>query len=57
MLLHGKVWHGVTQGVRGLLVRDERGRERAYGVCEPSSYYYYIMTSGKWMPLLIGERI
>jgi hypothetical protein len=43
--------------VRGLLVRDEWGRERVFGIAEPASYYYRIMTKGRWMPVLIGERI
>ncbi len=41
----------------GLPMRDEKGREKAYGVCEPASHYFRIMTRGNWMPLLIGERI
>src|SRR5947199_7848381 len=32
VLCHGKVWYGVTQGVRGLLVRDEEGKERVVGI-------------------------
>jgi hypothetical protein len=57
MLRDGVVWYCVRQGVRGLLVRDEQGVERVFGIAEPASYYYRIMTKGRWMPVLIGERI
>jgi hypothetical protein len=57
MLLDGNVWYCVQQGFRALLVRDEDGKERVFGVCEEASYYYRIMCRGAWMPLLIGQRI
>jgi hypothetical protein len=53
----GGVWFAIRQGVRGVLVRDEQGTERAYLVCEPASHYYAVMTRSAWMPVLIGERI
>jgi hypothetical protein len=55
--LEGKVWFSVRQGLRGLLVRDERGCPRVYVLCEPASHYYEVMTRSRWMPVLIGERI
>jgi hypothetical protein len=52
------VWFCISQGIRGLLVHDERGMPRVYVMCEPSSHYYRIMTRGSdWMQVLIGERI
>ena len=52
------VWYRIRQGMRGLMVPDERGCPRVYVICEPSSHYYQIMTRGScWMPTLIGERI
>jgi hypothetical protein len=57
MGLDGGVWFAVRQGVRGVLVGDERGEPRVYVVCEPASHYYCVMTRSTWMPLLIGERI
>jgi hypothetical protein len=51
------VWFRIRRGVRGVLVRDERGRPTAYMVCEPASHYYAVMTRSKRMPALIGERI
>ena len=51
------VWYLVEQGVRGLLVPDERGWAVAYVVCEPASHYYHVMTGSTRMPVLIGQRI
>ena len=52
------VWYRIRQGIRGLVVPDERGSPRVYVICEPSSHYYQIMTRGsRWMPALIDERI
>jgi hypothetical protein len=52
------MWFGISQGIRGLLVHDERGMPRVYVVCEPASHYYRGMTRGSdWMPVLIGERV
>jgi hypothetical protein len=56
LVLEGEVWVLVREGLRGLLVTDENQVERVYLVCEPSTYYYRIMTRGDWMPVLIGER-
>jgi hypothetical protein len=57
LALDGGVWYAVRQGLRGVLVPDERGEARVYVVCEPSSHYYAVMTRSAWMPVLIGERI
>jgi hypothetical protein len=53
----GGIWYAIRQGLRGVLVQDERGEARAYLVCEPASHYYSIMTRSAWMPVLIDERI
>src|SRR5262245_34070930 len=55
--LDGQVWYQVREGARGLLVRDEQGVSRVYLMCERATHYYQVMTRGKWMPVLIGERI
>jgi hypothetical protein len=58
MGLDGGVWYRIRQGIRGLLVPDERGRPRVYVVCEPASRYYQVMTRGsRWMPRLVEELI
>ena len=51
------VWFRVRQGIRGLLVPDERGIAVAYMICEPATHYYQIMTRSPRMPVLIEERI
>ena len=51
------VWYLIEQGIRGLLVPDERGYAVAYMICEPSSHYYQVMTGSDRMPVLIDQRI
>ncbi len=51
------VWYLIEQGIRGLLVPDERGCAVVYMICEPSSHYYRIMTGSERMPVLIDQRI
>jgi hypothetical protein len=50
-------WYRIRQGIRGLLVPDERGLAVVYMLCEPSSHYYKIMTGSDRMPVLIDQRI
>jgi hypothetical protein len=57
MAVENGIWYAVRQGLRGLLVRDESGRDVVYLVCEPASHYYSVMTRSGRMPVLIGERI
>ena len=51
------VWFLVTEGVRGVAVRDERGEAVVYVLVEPSTHYYQVMTRSEWMPSLVGELI
>jgi hypothetical protein len=51
------VWYRIRQGIRGLLVPDERGLAVCYMLCEPASHYYQVMTRSNRMPVLIEERI
>jgi hypothetical protein len=51
------VWFHVRQGMRGLLVPDERGIAVVYMICEPASHYYQVMTRSPRMPVLIEDRI
>ncbi len=57
LVVDNGVWYRVRQGIRGLLVPDERGLAVAYLICEPASHYYRIMTRNDRMPVLIDERI
>lgn len=51
------VWFAVREGMRGLLVPDERGAAVCYMLCEPASHYYQVMTRSNRMPVLIDECI
>ena len=51
------VWYRIRQGIRGVLVPDERGQAVCYMICEPASHYYHVMTRSDRMPVLIDERI
>jgi hypothetical protein len=51
------IWFQVREGIRGILVRDEKGNPHVYLLTEPASHYYQIMTRSDRMPVLIGERI
>jgi hypothetical protein len=44
------------EGIRGLLVRDERGVESAYMICEPATHCYQVMRRSQRILVLIGER-
>lgn len=55
--LDGGVWYHVRQGVRGLLVPDERRCAVVYVICEPASHYYQVMTRSPRMPVFVEERI
>jgi hypothetical protein len=55
--LEGGCWCRVRRGVRGLLVRDERGEPAVYMLCEPATRYYRVGTHSECMPVLIGERL
>ena len=57
LALERGVWFRVRQGVRGLLVPDERGCAVVYMICEPSSQYYRVMTGSERMPVLIEQGI
>ena len=57
MGLKNGVWFKIQPGIKGVLVKDERGIATVYVVCEPATHYYQTMTRSKRMPVLIGERI
>lgn len=58
MGLDSGVWFHVREGVRGVVVRDERGQPVVYALCQPASHYYAVMTRGsRWMPVLVDEMI
>lgn len=50
------IWFRVREGVRGLLVRDERVVESAYTIYELASDYFVVMTRRTRISVLIVER-
>jgi hypothetical protein len=56
LVLENQVWTSIREGLRGLLITDEDGIDRVFIICEPSTYYYRVMTRSDWMPCLINER-
>jgi hypothetical protein len=51
------VWYPIRQGVKGVVVRDERDVPVVYVLVEPASRYYQVMTRSEWTPSLVGELI
>ena len=51
------VWYQITQGIRGILVRDEQDKPHVYMLTTPASHYYQIMTRCSRMPVLIEQDI
>jgi hypothetical protein len=51
------VWFRVKQGMKGLLVHDQRDKPVVFMLCEPATRYFEIMTRSRWMPCLIDEVI
>ncbi|MFL6116042.1 MAG: hypothetical protein ACJ786_32520 [Catenulispora sp.] len=51
------VWFTITQGIRAIVVKDEKGQPRVYMVCEPASRYYRVMTKSDRMPALVEQTI
>jgi len=51
------VWFSITEGIRGIAVRDQTGRPHVYMLTREASVYYQNMTKHDRMPVLIGEQI
>ena len=51
------VWFRITQGVQGVMVREQDGSPVIYVVTKAASHYYQVMTRNEREPLLIGETI
>ncbi len=51
------VWFAIAEGMRGVLVRDERARPHVYMLTQPASHYYQIMTRHDRMPVLLGQQM
>lgn len=53
----GGVWYHVSEGMKGMKVRDEHGNPHVYMLLQPASHYYQVMTRQERMPVLIGEQL
>ncbi|MGW8258085.1 MAG: hypothetical protein ACWGMZ_11405 [Thermoguttaceae bacterium] len=51
------VWFLIDEGMRGVLVRDERRKPHVYMLTQPASHYYQVMTRSPRMPVLLGRQI
>lgn len=51
------IWFRITQGVQGVMVREQDGTPVIYIVTRESTHYYEVMTRNKREPILIGETI
>jgi hypothetical protein len=57
MGLEKGVWFLIPEGIRGILVRDERDIPHVYMLTQPASHYYQIMTRHDRMPVLLGQQM
>jgi hypothetical protein len=51
------VWFLIVEGIRGVLVHDERAQPHVYMLTQPASHYYEIMTRHDRMPVLLGQQM
>lgn len=51
------VWFAIDEGIRGIVVRDERERPHVYMLTTEASVYYKNMTRHERMPVLVGQVI
>ncbi len=51
------VWFQISEGMKGILVKDEKDRPHVYMLTQPASHYYEVMTRHDRMPVFIGRGI
>lgn len=51
------VWFQITEGMKGIIVKDEQGKPHIYMLTQPASHYYEVMTRHDREPIFIGENI
>jgi hypothetical protein len=51
------VWFAITEGIQGIVVRDQAERPHVYMLTQDASTYYQNMTKHDRMPVLVGEQI
>ena len=50
-------WFQIRRGIKGILVKDLRGKAHVYILTEPSTHYYKTMTGSLRMPILVSQVI
>lgn len=51
------VWFQIPQGIKGVVIHDQRQRPYVYMLLQPASHYYEVMTGYQREPVFIGEQI
>ena len=51
------VWFQINEGMKGILVRDEKKLPHVYMLTQQASHYYEVMTRHNREPVFIGESI
>ncbi len=51
------VWFQITEGMKGILVKDEADKPHIYMLTKPASHYYEVMTRHDREPIFIGNSI
>ena len=51
------IWFQIKEGIRGVLVRDQKDEPHVYMLTKPASHYYQVMTRHRRMPVFINETI
>ncbi|PHR88851.1 MAG: hypothetical protein COA78_36155 [Blastopirellula sp.] len=50
-------WFLVTEGMRGIVVRDENSKQHVYMLTTEATHYYQTMTRHNREPVFLGEQI
>lgn len=51
------IWFHIKEGMKGILVQDEKGKNHVYMLTQPASHYYQVMTRHERMPVFLGEQM
>ena len=51
------IWFVITEGIKGIVVRDQAERPHVYMLTQDASTYFQNMTKHDRMPVLVGEQI
>ena len=55
--LENGIWFSVTEGMKGVVVKDRQQQWHAYLLTQQASVYYANMTKSDRMPVLVGEQM